>query len=80
MEGSSPRYMVYNASNNELVRTQTLVKSAIVQVDAVPFKQWYLTHYGVDIGRKKKAPTAKKESIEVLFLATQHLTIYHKSF
>nr|BAA07207.1 ribosomal protein S8 [Oryza sativa Japonica Group] len=48
--------VVYNASNNELVRTQTLVKSAIVQVDAAPFKQWYLTHYGVDIGRKKKEP------------------------
>ncbi|XP_066341554.1 small ribosomal subunit protein eS8-like [Miscanthus floridulus] len=56
--------MVYNASNNELVRTQTLVKSAIVQVDAAPFKQWYLTHYGVDICRKKKAPAAKKESAE----------------
>uniref|UniRef100_A0A1D1ZBT0 40S ribosomal protein S8 n=1 Tax=Anthurium amnicola TaxID=1678845 RepID=A0A1D1ZBT0_9ARAE len=58
--------VVYNASNNELVRTQTLVKSAIVQVDAAPFKQWYLQHYGVDIGRKKKAPaaTAKKESAE----------------
>uniref|UniRef100_A0A6V7QZ79 40S ribosomal protein S8 n=1 Tax=Ananas comosus var. bracteatus TaxID=296719 RepID=A0A6V7QZ79_ANACO len=55
--------VVYNASNNELVRTQTLVKSAIVQVDAAPFKQWYLQHYGVDIGRKKKAPT-KKEATE----------------
>jgi ribosomal protein S8E len=32
----------YNASNNELVRTQTLVKNAIVEVDAAPFKQWYL--------------------------------------
>ncbi|XP_006652189.2 40S ribosomal protein S8-like [Oryza brachyantha] len=56
--------VVYNASNNELVRTQTLVKSAIVQVDAAPFKQWYLTHYGVDIGRKKKAPAAKKDAVE----------------
>ncbi|GAY50739.1 hypothetical protein CUMW_129060 [Citrus unshiu] len=55
--------VVYNASNNELVRTQTLVKSAIVQVDAAPFKQWYLQHYGVDIGRKKKAVT-KKETTE----------------
>ncbi|XP_057963525.1 small ribosomal subunit protein eS8-like [Malania oleifera] len=55
--------VVYNASNNELVRTQTLVKSAIVQVDAAPFKQWYLQHYGVDIGRKKKA-VVKKETIE----------------
>ncbi|KAL8172505.1 hypothetical protein V2J09_024309 [Rumex salicifolius] len=58
--------VVYNASNNELVRTQTLVKSAIVQVDAAPFKQWYLQHYGVDIGRKKKAAaaSAKKEGEE----------------
>ncbi|KAL8162532.1 hypothetical protein V2J09_014021 [Rumex salicifolius] len=53
--------VVYNASNNELVRTQTLVKGAIVQVDAAPFKQWYLQHYGVDIGRKKKTTSAKKE-------------------
>lgn len=30
--------VVYNASNNELVRTKTLVKNAIVQVDATPFK------------------------------------------
>lgn len=52
--------VVYNASNNELVRTQTLVKGAIIQVDAAPFKQWYLQHYGVEIGRKKKS-AAKKE-------------------
>ncbi|GAB2279833.1 40S ribosomal protein, variant 2 [Dionaea muscipula] len=56
--------VVYNASNNELVRTQTLVKSAIVQVDAAPFKQWYLQHYGVEIGRKKKGVSAKKEGEE----------------
>ncbi|KAG6399851.1 hypothetical protein SASPL_141336 [Salvia splendens] len=56
--------VVYNASNNELVRTQTLVKGAIVQVDAAPFKQWYLQHYGVEIGRKKKA-AAKKEGEEI---------------
>ncbi|VAH47044.1 unnamed protein product [Triticum turgidum subsp. durum] len=61
--------VVYNSSNNELVRTQTLVKNAIVQVDAAPFKQWYLTHYGVEIGRKKKAAAAaKKDAAEVLFL------------
>lgn len=56
--------VVYNASNNELVRTQTLVKSAIVQVDAAPFKQWYLQHYGVDIGRKKKNVSKKEEEAE----------------
>ncbi|KAL5997214.1 hypothetical protein ACLOJK_008144 [Asimina triloba] len=49
--------VVYNASNNELVRTQTSVKSAIVQVDAAPFEQWYLQHYGVDIGRVQGGAT-----------------------
>ena len=38
--------VVYNASNNELVRTNTLVKGAIVSIDAAPFRQWYATHYG----------------------------------
>ena len=33
--------VTYNASNNELVRTKTLVKGAIVLVDAHPFKTWY---------------------------------------
>jgi len=45
----------YNASNNELVRTNTLVKSAVIQIDATPFRQWYEQHYGVQIGKKKKA-------------------------
>lgn len=45
--------VVYNASNNELVRTKTLVKGAIVLVDAHPFKSWYESHYGVKIGVKK---------------------------
>ena len=35
---------VYNASNNELVRTNTLVKGAIIQVDATPYRQWYEAH------------------------------------
>merc|ERR1719487_986790 len=48
--------VVYNASNNELVRTKTLVKNAIVQVDAQPFKQWYLKHFGVEVGKKTKGP------------------------
>jgi len=45
--------VVYNASNNELVRTKTLVKNAIVQVDATAFRQWYEQHYGVTIGKKR---------------------------
>ncbi|KAL1332792.1 hypothetical protein HN51_061569 [Arachis hypogaea] len=65
--------VVYNASNNELVRTQTLVKSAIVQVDAAPFKQWYLQHYGVDIGRKKKSATSGKKEGEDAETATEEV-------
>ncbi|KAL6757813.1 ribosomal protein S8e/ribosomal biogenesis NSA2 [Haematococcus lacustris] len=53
--------VVYNASNNELVRTQTLVKNAIVQVDATPFKTWYQTHYGVELGGKGKIEEPKLE-------------------
>lgn len=33
--------VVYNASNNELVRTKTLVKNCIVLVDSLPYRQWY---------------------------------------
>ena len=32
--------VVYNAANNEWVRTKTLVKNAIVVIDAAPFRQW----------------------------------------
>lgn len=45
--------VVYNASNNELVRTKTLVKNTIVQIDATPFRSWYEKHYGVKVGVKK---------------------------
>jgi small subunit ribosomal protein S8e len=54
--------VVYNASNNELVRTNTLVKNAIVQVDAQPFRQYYLTHYGVDISKHDDKATTKATS------------------
>lgn len=50
---------VYNATNNELVRTKTLVKNSIVYVDATPFRQWYFQHYNVELNKKKAAE--KKE-------------------
>lgn len=58
--------VVYNASNNELVRTNTLVRNSIVQIDATPFRQWYLKHYGIELGRKvdKKAEEGKTETVE----------------
>ncbi|KAF1792490.1 Ribosomal protein S8e/ribosomal biogenesis NSA2 [Phytophthora cactorum] len=56
--------VVYNASNNELVRTKTLVKGAVVLVDATPFRQWYDAHYGVKIGIKKNAPQHEEEEVK----------------
>ena len=45
--------VVYNSTNNELVRTKTLVKNAIVYVDATPFRQWYLKKFDVELNKKK---------------------------
>ena len=66
--------VVYNATNNELVRTKTIVKNSIVQVDATPFKKFYAEHYDVELGKKKQkeaaaeatATDAKKKSGHVL--------------
>ena len=41
---------MYNASNNELVRTNTIVKGCIVSIDATPFKAWFEKHYACKIG------------------------------
>jgi small subunit ribosomal protein S8e len=46
--------VAYHPSNNELVRTNTLTKSAVVQIDAAPFRQWYEAHYGQPIGRRRQ--------------------------
>ena len=56
----------YNASNNELVRTKTLVKNSIIEVDAIPFRQWYEQHYGVKVGVKKgkKGPAEGEEEVK----------------
>jgi len=55
--------VVFNASNNELVRTKTLVKNAIVQVDAHAFKDWYYQHYRVELGRKDKKRKSEESHV-----------------
>merc|ERR1712198_143974 len=55
--------VMYNASNNELVRTKTLVKNCIVLVDATPFRTWYESHYALPLGRKKGKPTKEEEAV-----------------
>jgi small subunit ribosomal protein S8e len=53
--------VAYNASNNELVRTKTLVKNTIIVVDAAPFRQWYEAHYALPLARKKGAKLTETE-------------------
>ncbi|KAK9332086.1 ribosomal protein S8e/ribosomal biogenesis NSA2 [Lipomyces starkeyi] len=55
--------VAFHPSNNELIRTNTLTKAAIVQIDATPFRQWYETQYGQTLGKKKGKKT-EEESTE----------------
>jgi len=63
--------VVYNATNNELVRTKTIVKNCIVMIDSNPFRQWYLKHYDMELNKKKveesdKARAETKKSKHLL--------------
>ncbi|KAL0247084.1 hypothetical protein I308_104119 [Cryptococcus tetragattii IND107] len=50
----------YNATNNELLRTQTLVKGAVVDIDATPFRQWYESHYAQPAFRGAKSAVTEE--------------------
>ncbi|KAH9440507.1 hypothetical protein KEM48_001227 [Puccinia striiformis f. sp. tritici PST-130] len=70
--------VVYNSTNNELVRTNTLVKGAIIQIDATPFRQWYESHYGQPVTKRGKlakveetGEPAKEKSKTVLYKLEQ---------
>merc|ERR1712167_223640 len=56
--------VTYNSTNNELVRTNTLVKSGIIQIDAHPFKQWYEQFYGISVGVKKSKKAEEEEEVK----------------
>jgi len=53
--------VAYNSTNNELVRTNTLVKGSIIQIDSTPFKAWYLQFYNQDLAKKKEESDKKHE-------------------
>ena len=64
--------VIYNSTNNELVRTQTVVKNCIVAVDPTPFKYYWHIHYDekritrmpeiVDPERKKKLEEKREKT------------------
>lgn len=53
--------VTYNASNNELERTKTLVKGCVVQIDAAPFRTWFEKKYGVNLHKASAAKPAHKD-------------------
>jgi len=56
--------VAFHPSNNELVRTNTLTKSAVVQIDAAPFRQWYEAHYGSTLGRRRQQKAGGEAAAE----------------
>lgn len=68
--------VVYNASNNELVRTKTLVKNCIVLVDSLPYRQWYEAHFATPLGRKKGAKLVRTSPKWLLCSALVMVLIY----
>jgi small subunit ribosomal protein S8e len=50
------------------------VKNAIIQIDAAPFKQYYLQHYGVELGLKKKAQAAAAAEEQEETKVSNHVT------
>ena len=56
--------VAFHPSNNELVRTNTLTKSAVVQIDAAPFRQYYEAHYGQALGRRRQQKTGTEAAEE----------------
>lgn len=55
-------WVVYNATNNELVRTNTITKNTIVEIDATPFKAYFYKTYGQDLGKVKKEEDASRSA------------------
>ncbi|KAK9459305.1 40S ribosomal protein eS8 [Lipomyces oligophaga] len=57
--------VAFHPSNNELIRTNTLTKSAIVQIDATPFRQYFESQYGKSLGKKKGDEETVKRSAKL---------------
>jgi len=60
--------VVYNATSNELVRTKTLVKGAVVVVEGNPYRNWYYKQYGVqllDTSNMKQKDKEKEGATEI---------------
>ena len=68
--------VIYNATNNELVRTQTLVKNSIVAVDPTPFKYYWYIHYD-DVKMPKLPEISDPERKKKLEEKRKIICMYH---
>merc|ERR1712187_510199 len=57
--------VVYNAVSNEMIRTKTLVKGAVVTIAATPFRQFYENHYSKALGRKANWEPTEEEKAAI---------------
>ncbi|TFK09469.1 cadherin-19 [Platysternon megacephalum] len=53
--------VIYNASNNELVQTKTLVKNCIILIVRTLYRQWYEAHYALPLGHQKGTKLTPEE-------------------
>lgn len=71
--------VAFHPSNNELVRTNTLTKAAVVQIDAAPFRQWWEAHYGQPLGRRRQQGKTEEETKKSKSVETKQSDRFAKS-
>ena len=54
---NTPKFILFDFYS----RTKTLVKNAIIVIDATPFRQWYEAHYAQMLGHKKNQKLSEAE-------------------
>jgi len=81
--------VVYNATHNELVRTQRVVKGCIVVVDPTPFKYYWHIHYSekkvnklpeIKEPKRVQALEDKKQRVQKAHPFSDQLDKYHTFF
>ena len=59
---------VYNATSNELVRTKTLLKGCLIQIESTPFKTYLISKYGKNILPKVEGEKEEDAKMSMTFV------------
>ena len=60
--------VVYNATSNELVRTKTLMKGCVVQIESAPFKAFFISKYGKNVLPKVEGEKEEEKQMSKSFV------------